>query len=580
MGAFFINKNSENINKKDVLDFFLKKGHQNHISFNSDQYTFFVFEKIKTKTINKLDFNGNIIFSVGTFSYKGKNLKNSLNALSTDFLKDQIEYSALYGHYNIFILLSNNQVKILSDDKNSVEIYCNLSETIFSNSFLAIAELTQEKISVNKNAVLENLISGCLFGNDTIFNEIKVLNFKENKTFTPIIKPKLQIEKHKTFNDAIECQLQTLDSYFNAFKELISENLVDIGISGGYDSRLLLALTNKYYPKELQIHTHWKATDDLDIIIAKKIAEKVGKKLNSLPVASTRELSEIDFLDIVNSSMYFYDGLTRVNHGWTRKYRNPDYRLNILHNSNLGMSGLGGELFRNDFHIRFNKIDTSKWVKNYVIPIYLKNKLNKNTFNLTINNISLKIQNELCLENNKMSFLDTYRYYGEMWVKKGPGIRNGIENQLSYFLSPFTDSIIIQKSYANIPFIGISGEFEAKLIEKTNISLAEIISGYGFNFKNIPKKHLLKHTLLSYIPIDLKQELIRVYTRNKHVFPELNKYLINNHKFIRKDIKKVSDLNLGIELNNLLMYQDEFDRIIGIGHLLNHIERIKGYEIK
>lgn len=583
MGAFFIKGNNEQQSEEAIAAFFLKKGHTSYQRFDTANASVFLFEKIKKREANYIIAGEHKIAATGTFNYKQKNYKQSLELLISDYKNNTIDYDSLNGHYNIFLLNSSDKIQVLSDAKNSLEIYTNTSNTLFSNSFLALAELSTQKLTLNKNAIAENLLTGCLFGNETIFNEIQVYSGTENKFLQPVtLAYKTENTRIKNRSEAVEYQLANLNSYFKSFEALVNENGAEIGLSGGYDSRLMLSLCNAHYAKNLQLHTHWKAKNDLDITIAKQLATTVKKELKILPILQTKDMDSAQLENTLQESLFFYDGLTRVNHGWTRKYRTLEYRNSVLGNINLGMSGLGGELYRNDFHINFSKIALSTWISNFILPIYLTDKIPSSTTDLIVQQISKKINTQLGLgENNKyLSKKDVYRYYGEMWVKKGPGIRNSIENQLSYFISPFTDSKLMQQSYNTVEHLGISGEFEAALIMSVNPALGKIISGYGFSFDKIPASHLLKHTAISYIPVSLKQKLIKLMIGNKHTFPALNKSLMDNHEVIRNCINEIKKLNLGFDIEKLLMYQDEFDRIVGTGYLISYLEKKHQYEIK
>ena len=92
----------------------------------------------------------------------------------------------------------------------------------------------------------------------------------------------------------------------------------------------------------------------------------------------------------------------------------------------------------------------------------------------------------LGIKGSNIDFLGIKRWWNEVWIPFGPGIRNNAENQLSLFFSPFADPLLSLPAYGNISHLGPSVRFEAEMIRRIAPDLARIHSSYGYSFDRIP----------------------------------------------------------------------------------------------
>ena len=75
-----------------------------------------------------------------------------------------------------------------------------------------------------------------------------------------------------------------------------------------------------------------------------------------------------------------------------------------------------------------------------------------------------------------------------MLLRDWHGVRNSIENQFSYFYTPFTDPEVLDLSYSLISHHGSGGFFEGSIINEINSDLAIINSSYGYPLNSYPLK--------------------------------------------------------------------------------------------
>jgi hypothetical protein len=521
-------------------------------------------------------------FVFGTLSYKSLCQEESLAVFTEDYFNNCTENNAISGTFCI-IMFTKGRIIILNDYENLYSVYHNQQIDCFSSSFLAMCEVT-DILSVNKDSLRGNLLTGLSIGFSTYFNEIERIRFNKiiNKNSTTSIIEIGELRKNyinKKFekrDDALDHLSSILESIIKRYNSYVKRYGCDIGLSGGHDSRLLLAVSASIYGDDkLSLHSNYKEIADSDLVVARTLSNFYNKHLNEVQVTNTQKMDSEHLLSVLNNAMNFYDGQFRVNHGWTREYRTIDYRKKILGKTLFGFSGHNGELLRNYYYLDKGRFSFKNWVKNEVIGQSALKKLNnsieRNDFNKHVIS-TLKVS--MNITDNKFNINMANKYYNEIWLPSGPGIRASVENILSYYASPFTDYKLTSAAYNIIPWLGKSNEFEELLTKKINPSIAEM--PYGRKRKNI--NNSLTTTIIFRLGVDLRN-FNRIYIRR--LTPKLKTYakiMMKNYSFIGETIEialKYADLKLHNYLNNLAD-ESEFDRLIAAGFVLkNYQKKIK-----
>ncbi|MBD3338147.1 MAG: hypothetical protein GF353_03500, partial [Candidatus Lokiarchaeota archaeon] len=492
MGAFFLYKNDIDFDLKSVDDIFTRKEFSKPKYFNLGEYKLWLYKKQLIDEQNYYyDKNRNSgIFSVGTLVYKSGSYSESLKKLFNDFNKSAIDYDELIGSYAV-LFYSNNKPVFLIDPLNIQNIFYTKDQQLISNSFLAL--MCCGNYDLNKIACLENLTSGCITGDDTMVHGIRRyhhLYYENDQTRIPFLKNKTNVKQpifsSNGFHASVSEQVELLRTHFSKLAGFIQEHGVDIGLSGGFDSRLLLALLNEI-DAPVSVHTHWKKFITPEEKIAKLICQKKQLALKHYQITETADMSSNQLESNLEESCLFYDGHARVNFDWLPNYRTKWYRQTLLGDFTLGMNGIAGEQYRNYDNTLYDRQNFREWLKFRHIGYNNIFALDKDGLNYLTDYLSGKISHLLGINpEQKISKLHTKRYHAEIWVPSGPGIRNNAENQISYFMSPFTERYLLQRSYQIVPYLGIDGKFEAAMINSLDRELAGIPSSYGIDFQRIP----------------------------------------------------------------------------------------------
>jgi len=578
MGAFFLyNKKEENnVNLDKVKYFFKDSGFDAPNNFELGDYRLILYSKIIAKVKNYITANFDGVFANGTFVYKGYSYEDSLNAVLKDFSKGCLCIDALRGVF-VILIFHNGKISILTDKLNQFLFYIHQDKKIISSSFLAILKSLKEKASLNKDVIRENLLTGCIFSNKTIINNINKFDYNyclNNQVINNVFciqNPKELAENQNNnndFNTSVNDMIKYVNKNLKDYSKIIDNTSFDLGLSGGFDSRLILAFILKNYgSNRISVHSNWKKIPDKDLMIAREIASHLKLKLKEVPVIPYFEMSWEELSKTLDNSLIFYDGQIRVNHSWLNQYRNLWYRKKILGNVKFGITGLCGEQFRNNYYFNKKKINTNKWIKEYIIGDYFYNSiLNKELKDRIVLSISKTLRKKLKLKEKYLTHYDIKRYYAEIWVISGPGIRNSMENKLTYFVSPFIEFDILKRSYNIIKQLGIYGRFQAKMIATLNKDLAAIKSDCG-NFLKTPWERIL----LAYVANLFGRKIVskyRYYKKRKTKIEEKRIKIIKEMDDVKYLLNLVNSIGLDLNLKRLTNFEIPFGRVVALGYLL------------
>lgn len=575
MAGFALLKKRKEFNKdlELVKNSFRNRGMKLFNYYENDKFGVLYIGKLVTEITNFTKIGDNFILSQGTFIYKKNIGINALKCFYEDMLNKAIKEDAIFGHFNLVYSVDDN-ILIKSDLYNSLPIYYNSSEDLITSSFLTVCDY-QNELTVNKDVIIENIITGCVFNkSQTYFKEInKVCDITKLEDIK-LVKGELSISNNLgqnfSFKQEVDQQIHYINKYLNECKNVFKDG-VDIGLSSGFDSRLILAILNKNFPNDIKIHTHWKKIPDNEIKVSLKLAEIVNRKLNMVPVKDFNNCSDEEKISITTQSFNFYDGQIRVNHSLFTQYRNISYRQALLGDANLGVSGLGGEQYRNDLSFVYNKYDFDFYIKEYVIDSIANFDFhNINLKQYYVDKIKKSISSQVSISSDdSIRYEEIRQYFNRLWVKSGPGHRNVAENQLSYYLSPFNDPYLSERAL-KIRKIGNSIKFQAQLIKSFSTSLAKVESDYGINFYDKNIVYRFKRFLLGSILMkkSLRSRLLSYKRKNKK-----NTIINLEDDFYIELIRIFNEYIQELKIEDVSVESNFFNRICGIGFLFKTYQK-------
>jgi asparagine synthase (glutamine-hydrolysing) len=547
MGGFLLyNKNSNQIISENALKVFEHKKQRISGEKNFADYKLITFSKRSFENKNFFLFdNEDFIASTGTPVYKKLSGNNAASELYNNFKgTTSLDFRDFQGHF-CYIIYFDKKVFIFNDFNGLYHIYRDTNYNIFSNSFLAVTNSLKKK-NISHQGLYEYIFYGATYGNDTLINEVKILDNKKihqlipqftsfNKSFPKKVPDKLK------FNELIDVISTDLINYFGIITK--DYDHFSLGLSGGFDSRLLLSLLLNFNVKPI-IYVHGMP-DSMDVKISCSIAKAFGLEFESY-FDPDNKLIDKDFLkEFIKSKFYSDEGLNDF--GIFNSILNKD--IEISHRAKINLNGGAGEIFRRITRVPGNSVNVSHFVnEKYNFPRDLvTQKFNKEIFFRNFNN---KILDCFDIENIK-PLLDTVlvnladpNFKGRYW---GAKITSKL-NQYCYSLMPFLEPTFYLKSIYIPNKYKVAGRFEAALIGKINPELAKFNSNYGFNFYKGPNiKDKVAELLKIYSPTYLRgfskktaikqsSELNIIKERGKLIFD--NDLLISEYININKILTK------------------------------------------
>lgn len=519
MGAFFLYKTSVSIKINSVKLLFDAKGFSPPVAYQFGSWSFLHYRKQlmaqQSFTVTRF---GATLFAVGTFAYKGHDLPNSLELVLADFLDGEIEQDALVGAY-CFIVFTEDRITFLNDRMNLFHIFTNDDNTVFSSSFAAVLKTRLQKFPINIPAAIENILTGYIIGPETIVQGIYLADNRYQQTFNhatvlflqhPLIEWASRTDRQDPFNSCVDEQLAELDQYFSSFKNLVDNfGGVDIGLSGGYDSRVLLLMAQRHF-NNVFAHSHFHREVSTDELCAEQIAAALDVSLYRCAEAKQPADMDIDeFEQNIENTAAFNDGRVIHDYSWLVYFRTRWYREAVLRDLRFGMNGLGGELYRNHDNHFYHKVEVREWVKARVLGAGISLSVTTQSLNNILDYILAKAGATIGEDfSRQISHQQTRRYFGELFSVYGAAVRMNIDNQLAFSLSPFLDYGPRFASYTAFPHIGLDGRFEAAMISRMNPSIAAITSSYGYPFdKRIPLNRFAKCAARGLVPYAIQNSL-------------------------------------------------------------------------
>ncbi|WP_117880653.1 asparagine synthetase B family protein [Aureibaculum luteum] len=501
MGVFVLIKNDIKFNENSLHAVSKKKNLNFYLKDNFSVYTLHLFSNQKKKS-NHFSNKKDAIYSVGTLIYKNQSYDDALKLYLNDFKNDCVTEDEIYGDF-ILIIKQNNVITIIREKCQSSKIF-NLNNNVISNSFSTILFSSKQKFSINKQSVKENVLLGYILSPKTIVNEINEIQNKnnfENINFENFRNKNLsQVLNKKQYNEkeAIENIVELLNRQYDSIAKAFNNKRVDIGLSGGYDSRLNLILAN--HKMQIHPHSHYKERYDKDLEIAQQLCKSLDLDLNTKEIKPFINIKESDELEkALEDTFYYYDGRVALNTGFFNEIYSSKYREYITTNTELTLTGFGGEIFRNYSYQPKGKLSINFWIKNFVFSYYNYSAIKRTKENKEFLEIVQKdILEKLGIGNEKKISFATRRYYfSDIWTPMTYSVKSFAENQMSYFISPFISDTIKKSSYKMNDVIENDWNFQGKIINKLSPELAKIDSSYNFTFDDNPKLFEVKKKIMN-----------------------------------------------------------------------------------
>ena len=512
MGAFaLVRKDGNNSLPKlseNILQQFSSQGFTTPITVDDPGYQLYIYPKLITESENLVQLtNGDFCAYTGTLLFNGTTGTAALRNFLDSFDPDNFNLNGIYGSFCI-ILRKSARTFLLTDHLGIYKVYRTNNDLILASSFLAATAATYQR-NIETQSIYEYIFQGATYGGRTVFQSIQLVDSGDLYEIAPLIRKHRiphRLTGHLTPPPAADLSEEIISKLNDIYQSITDcfGNSIDTAISGGYDSRLTLALLFKQGIKP-NIHVYGKS-NDADVRIAKAIAHGESFDLSHTDKSKFEQISISEFPRIIEENYQVFDGYP--NDGIFNNGADLATRRMRCSNGDLMLNGGGGEIFRNFFYLR-NKSYT---IKHFLWSFYSRFDPKVCTTEFSeqqyFEQLDRKIRNTLNIDTNILSRYDIELLYPLFRCRYWMGRNNSVNNRLGYALTPFIEHVLIESTVA-IPIAQKNyGRFEANLINTINPQLAAYPSDYGHDFSGEPPL-LRKLKDLSTI---LRPPMLRKYT--------------------------------------------------------------------
>lgn len=560
MGFFLINK--EKVSKSNIkneylssFEVFRRRGSKVREVIENNNFTLTLFDELNTVCYKKEFQNGDFIITLGTLIYKSRYGDDCLNLLYSDFNnKNFFLYNDLIGSYCVIVFIKE-KLYIFNDFLGLMRVYNTIDNSIYSSSFIALAKALKTK-TPSSQEIFEYIIRGGMYGDKTILKEINliprstIVSIDDIKNNGKIEYSYERLPFYNNYNKMVDYVSNQYLELFNIITKTFGNNITT-ALSGGYDSRLMVALLrrNGITP---DMYVYGKDNSS-DVIIAKNIAKSEDFYIEHINKDSFDKIEIDDYADVIEKNFYFFDGLG--NGGIFDNGTDVATRESRSLGGKLQLNGAGGEIWRNFWQLNsFEKksIDfvRHKWdIFNYeAFTDEFSKKEYFTSFTKKLEKSINKISNKKKLTRKEMEIsypLFRYRYW--------QSIGNSTNLHFSNTLMPLMETSFLYPSF-DLPIkYKYNGVFEASLINKIDPRLAKYPSNYGHNFiDNVSIKKRFRSLMMRNIPLIIKPYLrYKFSNNNEEIIPYFldKKYLMQvvdlDNAFISKyvNLHKMNDLD-------------------------------------
>lgn len=439
------------------------------------------YPKYQSPTPTALHFdNGDFAIAIGTFVYQGK------TGIAT--LRDYITTPAPESCRGAYLLLisRNGRLTLHADLHATYELYLDQSRTLFSTAFLALAACLPRR-TLRRAECLEYIGGGVTLGTGTPIAEINRLDLGETIDFTDtdrrhIARLRLtEPERPAPIDELVERSLATLRATMADYAAAF-DNRIRLSFSGGYDSRLLLALA-----RDRGVNPHlfvYGPDSSPDVRHAAALARAEGVSFEHIDKSRIRPVTLAAFPDMLRASAEMNDGFSQY---WMFCSDSENYaRIERCAGDGVVMNGGGGEVFRNFFKFRGQSMSVQNFIRAFFSsydPAILADPALQAEYEI---NLSRKIVALFDLNRPHLTRAHVQSLYPHLRCRSWFGRDTSLDNRFGHRATPYLEPAVVHTAL-QVPLSWKHfGVLQGRLINALAPKMAAHMSSHGYPFNRDP----------------------------------------------------------------------------------------------
>lgn len=425
----------------------------------------------------------------GTLLYDGSAGAEAASKILAAWRAGPLDETRLFGAYVVF-LHCGGELVFFTDRLGSARLYRCEDGTVFSTSFLAAAECPSKR-TLNTQAAYEYVFQGACYGAETPIKEIVTAEpgFRYRLSGAPgsRLRPETRpwplpaAPRDAPFEEHVAASLDVLGGVYDTIADAFG-NAVDTALSGGYDSRLTLALLRA---RGLSPHVHvYGQPVDGDVKIARHIAAGEGFEIDHVDKSLWQPPDGEEPEEAVARNFLLFDGWPTdgiFDNGVdlaTRFARAADRRL--------ALNGGGGEVFRNFFYLPDRPLPARALLWTFYSrydPKALTDAFDEARY---LDRLEAKLIQALGANSPTLTRTQIELAYPLFRCRFWTGHNTAVNNRIGPAVTPFVEPTVVAAAIEVPLAMKNHGRLEAAMIRQVDPKLAAYPSDYGFDFAQGP----------------------------------------------------------------------------------------------
>jgi asparagine synthase (glutamine-hydrolysing) len=430
--------------------------------------------------------NGDFAYACGTLIYQSTVGTPAAAAFYRDCSGQSAPRDQAIGHYAV-IVRKDGETAVIPDGFSGFLVFYDAARRIASSSFLAVASAL-DRVTLGAQGAYEYVFNGVVSGTATVFDEVLVAPVNARIT---VGEQRLEIHRNplpipttvstEPFEATVDRSMQLLNQYFSAVAKSFGDR-VTCALSGGYDSRLILALLRRHRIRP-RVYVYGPPGDK-DVRLAQAIAEGEGFALEIVDKDKQFTFTPEEFNAVAYENFLASDGYT-----WSGIFTNGaerDQRASRVSGNALALNGGGGEIWRNFFYLPDRSYSPREILWSFYSqfdPDTCTPAFDQEAYFRALEDKLEAVIGGRCPSLPRPLVEWLYHYFR---CRSWDGRINNINNTFGYVALPFLEPRMTE--HASVIPIGWKnhGAYEAELIRRTDSRLSGYPSGYGHDFSRPP----------------------------------------------------------------------------------------------
>ena len=503
MSAFVIFRNNDPRLIQTAQQAFRKRRFDGGKVFSTSVGTLLLYPKQNVNIDNYYHFNDCSVYSIGTLTYKGLSYNDSLKALASDFCGGTLATKNLRGSFVVLFDRGDN-VSILVDETRMYRLFTDKQYSFVSSSLIVASALIPDR-EIDENSVVEQILCGYVGGGKTLVKDIEDISFcREKITWLNSIVPRQSHDtskQSKREEERAKVHAGILHEYMQDVKSLSEKYGAECGLSGGCDSRLVFTSVNVDCTQMKSVHTHQTSKiHDSEIKVVKELSNLYGVPLTIVPTTYLPYL-EGGIDDVLRENVLYFDARNAGNIGAMSQTHTRDYKQHTSGDARVTFSGIGGEIYRNFYYTNLPFVNVEDWLVSRIFEPGTKWLFPTKTYKDAVHRIKGKIAIRTGLHIGKYSkSVISKRYFDGYRIPYALGNVVNANNQMSFYLAPFTEKVFIDEAKKDRRFQDHSGSFEGRILGEFDPQAAAIATSRGFPLSRIPRSVTFKWKVMGMLP--------------------------------------------------------------------------------